>query len=130
MLKLLPAIFAVVLAFTNQSQSQTFYYDQIQQRDSSHQWNDPLYIGNQKATLTDTTIELTVKSKYELSIISKTLLPGNGAIYLCRDSKQHEVTVMVMPDNKLIVYDDADRFLIDMDQPMVRLRSRGLADSD
>jgi hypothetical protein len=130
MLRIFPALIAAVLAFTADARSQTYFYDQIQQRDSNHHWLEPVYIGNQKASITGSTIDLTAKERYRLSIISKTLLPGNGMIYLCKDSNLQDVTVMMMPDGKMIIYDATDRYLIDLQKPIVQRSARGLADSD
>jgi hypothetical protein len=48
----------------------------------------------------------------------QTHLPDKGIIYLCKDEKQNDITVMLIDDEKMYLYNDSKRFLINFNEPV------------
>jgi len=117
----------IVLPLATSAQHKTFSFNQIQTRNSLQEWGNFQYISEQIAEFSESNINVSVDKKYNLVIISKTNLPNNGIIYLCKDEKDNPITVMLIDNIKMYLYDKTKRFLINFNK--VKTNSV-LADSD
>ncbi|SCX82401.1 hypothetical protein [Flavobacterium caeni] len=108
-------LLTVLLSVQGFAQKKTFAYSQIQTRNDKQQWGDNKFVGTQLARFTDTQIDVKADKDYHLSIVSKTDLPDNGVIYLCKDEKSNQVTVMLIDNVKMYLYSQTKRFLINFD---------------
>jgi len=97
------------------AQNKTFAFSEIQSRNNLQQWGNSQNVGQRVARFTPTEINLNVDTNYHLNIISKTDLPDNGVIYLCKDEKANAVTVMLIDNIKMYLYSKTKRFLINFD---------------
>jgi len=120
-------LLTVLLSFSAQAQEKVFTIHQFQARNEFQEWGKREYVCNQFAAFSPDKINLEVDKNYQLTIISKTDLPDNGIIYLCRDEKSNPVTVMLIDKIKMYLYTNTKRFLINFGpEKMVKQ----LADSD
>jgi len=117
----------IVLPLATSAQHKAFSFNQIQTRNSLQEWGNFQYISEQIAEFSESNINVSVDKKYNLVIISKTNLPNNGIIYLCKDEKDNPITVMLIDNIKMYLYDKTKRFLINFNK--VKTNSV-LADSD
>ncbi len=112
--KLLP-LFLIFLTLAVSAQNRTFAFSEIQTRNDKQQWGHSQNVGAQLARFTPTQIEVKADTDYHLNIVSKTDLPDNGVIYLCKDEKSNPVTVMLIDNVKMYLYSKTKRFLINFD---------------
>ena len=84
----------------------------------------------QTANFSEKEIEVYIGHNYRLDIVKETHLPDDGVIYLCKDEQQHDVTVMLIGDDKMYLYDDQKRFLINFAKPFAITSNRSYADLD
>lgn len=112
--KLLP-IFLILFPLAASAQNRTFAFSEIQTRNDKQQWSNTQSVGSQLARFTPTQIEVKADKDYHLNIVSKTDLPDNGVIYLCKDEKSNPVTVMLIDNVKMYLYSKTKRFLINFD---------------
>ena len=115
MIKTLICISTLTISLSISAQNRVFTYSQIQSRDNEREWSITENVGGQSASFTTNEINLKVDKNYHLSIISKTDLPDNGIIYLCKDEETNPVTVMLIDDSKMYFYSKNKRFLITFD---------------
>lgn len=109
------------------AQGRVFSYSHFQLRNNVQEWGKEQSVGTQQVHFGCDQIDLKIDKKYHLTIVSKTDLPDNGAIYLCNDEKSNPVTVMLIDDSKMFVYSKTKRYQINFD-PM--LSRNTLADTD
>lgn len=109
------------------AQYKVYSYNQVQTRNAIQQWGKSQNICNQKAEFTAREINLNIDESYHLTIVSKTDLPENGTIYLCKDEKSNPITVMLIDDIKMYLYAKTKRFLINFQAPA---KLNQLADTD
>jgi len=112
--KLLP-VFLVLFSLTGIAQNRTFAFSEFQSRNAKQEWCNTQRVGSQLARFTPTKIDVKADKDYHLNIVSKTDLPDNGAIYLCKDEKSNPVTVMLIDNVKMYIYSQSKRFLINFD---------------
>jgi len=110
--KILFPLLAVLFTFTVSAQNKIYTFNEIQSRNSFQQWEKGENIGSRTVSFSPTEISLNIDTDYQLSIISKTELPNNGVIYLCKDQKSNPVTVMLFDNLKMYLYNKTKRFLI------------------
>ena len=120
-------LLAALLSTSAFSQKKMYTYSEFQTRNSTQQWDNCKQIGEQIAVISAGEIQINVIKDYRLSIVSRTHLPENGVIFLCKDQLLNDVTVMLLNDDKMIVYDRADRFMINLNC-IVPLDAVALAD--
>ena len=109
--KLLPLLLVTIFASTS-AQNRVFSYSQVQSRNSVQEWGKAQSVGQQSVHFSCEAIDLKIDENYHLTIVSKTDLPDNGAIYLCNDERSNPVTIMLIDDNKMFVYSKTKRYQI------------------
>lgn len=97
------------------AQKKTFAFSQIQIRNDKQQWGESKFVGSQLAEFSNARIDVKADKNYHLNIISKTDLPDNGVIFLCKDEWANPVTVMLIDNVKMYLYSQNKRFLINFD---------------
>jgi len=110
--KILLPLFIVLFSMTVTAQSKSYSFCEIQSRNNLQQWGKSESVGDRVAHFSPTEINLNIDKDYRLSILSKTTLPDNGVIYLCKDEKANPVTVMLFDNLKMYLYNKSKRFLI------------------
>lgn len=100
---------------SSSAQNRVFTYSQIQTRNGDQEWSAIKNVSEQSVSFTCDEINLKVDKNYHLNIISKTDLPNNGVIYLCKDEDTNPVTVMLIDDSKMYLYSKSKRYLINFD---------------
>lgn len=114
-LKKLLSLFILFPPLAALAQNRTFAFSEIQTRNDKQQWSNTQNVGSQLARFTPTQIDVKTDKDYHLNIVSKTDLPDNGVIYLCKDEKSNPVTVMLIDNAKMYLYSKTKRFLINFD---------------
>ncbi len=112
--KLLP-ILLMLFSLHLAAQKKTFAFSEIQSRNDRQEWNNSQNVGRRFASFSPTEINLNIDRDYRLQIVSKTDLPDNGVIYLCKDDLLNSVTVMLIDNIKMYVYSKTHRYLINFD---------------
>ena len=105
-------LFILFFSATLFAQDKIYTFNEIQSRNSLQQWEKGEAIGNRTVHFSPSEISVNIDKDYHLSIISKTSLPDNGVIYLCKDDKSNPVTVMLFDNIKMYLYNKTKRFLI------------------
>lgn len=118
--KSLLILLAVLFTVTTFGQTKVYQFNEIQCRNTQQKWDTPTKTEDRIVYISDDCIDLTLDKYYHLTIVTTTLLPDNGAIYLCKDHLQNQVTVTLVDDNKLFLYDSKNRF-------QVNFRSAGIS---
>ena len=119
----LPLLLIIILFLAStpsSEQNKTFTFSHTQVRNNVQQWENKMEKKQQTVSISDCKIDLQVSDEqYHLDIVTTTHLPDNGVIYLCKNEQLHDITVMLISDEKMYVYDDKKRFLINFSQPLV-----------
>ncbi|HEX9979262.1 MAG TPA: hypothetical protein VGB50_01710 [Flavobacterium sp.] len=129
-MKSLLSLLMAFVALSAVSQDKNFTFDEIQSRNASLEWESSQKVKQRTAHFTADEIVVDVDKSYRLDIVKETHLPDNGVIYLCKDEKRHDVTVMLISDDKMYLYDEEKRFLINFTNPTVIKTGRSYADLD
>jgi hypothetical protein len=101
MTKSLLALFAALLTICVSAQTRTFSFTDVQSRNSLQQWEKLPGTTLRTAQFTPGKIDLKIDRNYHLKIVQTTHLPDKGAIYLCKDEQQHDITVMLVSDDRM-----------------------------
>ena len=117
--KILFPLLAVFFTLATAAQNKIYTFNEIQSRNSLQQWEKGENIGSRTVRFSPTEISLNIDTDYQLSILSKTTLPDNGVIYLCKDQKSNAVTVMLFDNLKMYLYNKTKRFLINFNPAAV-----------
>lgn len=129
--KSLLTLFTAFYAMSTFAQSKTFTFNEIQSRNNKQQWDRCESVAERVAQFTPGKIDVQVDRKYNLDIISTTFLPDKGTIYLCLDEMKNKVTVMLIDNDKMYLYNDTKRFLINFNHSKVlNASARSYADVD
>ena len=115
LIKKLIYCFILIASLSSSAQNRVFTYSQIQTRNHDQEWSAIKNVSEQSVSFTCDEINLKVDKNYHLNIISKTDLPNNGVIYLCKDEETNPVTVMLIDDSKMYLYSKSKRYLINFD---------------
>jgi|JI6StandDraft_1071083.scaffolds.fasta_scaffold15225_4 hypothetical protein len=115
LIKKLIYCFILIASLSSSAQNRVFTYSQIQTRNDDQEWSAIKNVSEQSVSFTCDEINLKVDKNYHLNIISKTDLPNNGVIYLCKDEETNPVTVMLIDDSKMYLYSKSKRYLINFD---------------
>ena len=115
LIKKLIYCFILIASLSSLAQNRVFTYSQIQTRNDDQEWSVIKNVSEQSVSFTCDEINLKVDKNYHLNIISKTDLPNNGVIYLCKDEETNPVTVMLIDDSKMYLYSKSKRYLINFD---------------
>ena len=115
LIKKLIYCFILIASLSSLAQDRVFTYSQIQTRNDDQEWSAIKNVSEQSVSFTCDEINLKVDKNYHLNIISKTDLPNNGVIYLCKDEETNPVTVMLIDDSKMYLYSKSKRYLINFD---------------
>jgi len=115
LIKKLIYCFILIASLSSSAQNRVFTYSQIQTRNGDQEWSAIKNVSEQSVSFTCDEINLKVDKNYHLNIISKTDLPNNGVIYLCKDEETNPVTVMLIDDSKMYLYSKSKRYLINFD---------------
>lgn len=115
LIKKLIYCFILIASLSSSAQNKVFTYSQIQTRNDDQEWSVIKNVSEQSVSFTCDEINLKVDKNYHLNIISKTDLPDNGVIYLCKDEETNPVTVMLIDDTKMYLYSKSKRYLINFD---------------
>ena len=97
------------------AQNKVFTFCQFQTRNNVQQWGKLENISEQMVHFSPLAIDLNIDKKYHLTILSKTDLPNNGAIYLCNDEKSNPITVTLIDNSKMFLYSKTKRYQINFD---------------
>ncbi|RZJ28313.1 MAG: hypothetical protein EOO48_10110 [Flavobacterium sp.] len=97
-------------------QAKVFRFNEIRCRTQTLEWDQPLCIEDRVVYIAEDSIDVSLDKYYHLTIISTTVLPNHGAIYLCKDELQNDVTVTLVDDNRMFIYDDTKRFQVNFTQ--------------
>lgn len=104
----------LIASFAN-SQNKVFSIDHVESRENNQEWTHIKNFGEQLVHFSKSEINLFIDKKYHLTIISKTDLPEKGIIYLCNDETKNLVTVMLIDNVKMYLYNKTKRFLINFE---------------
>jgi hypothetical protein len=115
--KSLLALFITLFCLNTFAQSKVFCFNEIQCRNSKQEWEKSQKIDKRTVQISDKTIEVKLDKDYILSIVSSTLLPNEGVIYLCKDTQQNDVTVTLINDEKMFLYSKTNRYQITFNHP-------------
>ena len=96
-------------AYTAFSQTRIFNYNEVSTRDGQSNWSPQKNTRLKTAFFSDDRIELSLDRKYDLNIVSTTHLPDKGVVYVCDDQQKSRVTVMLIGNAKMFVYDNRAR---------------------
>ena len=121
-------IIIILLPFCVFSQKKVYSFNQFQSRNAIQEWGNMESICDRKAEFTEEKIDINIDQEYHLSIESKTDLPDNGIIYLCKDENLNPITVMIFGNSKMYLYCKQKRFLINFEEP--KKFNSYLADTD
>ena len=102
------------------AQPKAYSFSDIQHRDQTQQWRE--YMKTDKdciAYFSDDKITLNIDHVYHLTVKTITHLPNDGVIYLCADEDENDVTITLIGDDRMFVYDGENRFLINFVQEKV-----------
>jgi hypothetical protein len=116
--KSLLSLFAALFAMNALAQSKVFSFNEIQCRNNKQQWEKSQNIAERTVRISPEKIDVMLDKNYHLNVLTTTFLPDKGAIYLCCDEKQNKVTVMLINDDKMYLYNDTKRFLINFSHPI------------
>jgi hypothetical protein len=130
MTKSLLALFAALLTICVSAQTRSFSFTDVQSRNSLQQWEKLPGTTLRTAQFTPEKIDLKIDRNYHLKIVQTTHLPDKGAIYLCKDEQQHDITVMLVSDDRMFLYNDKKRFLINFRPATKPVADRSYADAD
>lgn len=126
-MRLLSLFTLLLTVSTGFAQDHAYTYTAFQTRNSDQQWGSAQNIGIAKARISESQIRVRTDRDYALTILSHTDLPDHGVIYLCEDEHKKPVTVTLIEGDKMYVYCEAKRFLINFDALAMR---QSMADSD
>ena len=115
LIKKLIYCFILFASLSSTAQNRVYTYSQIQTRNDDQEWIVTENVCGQSVSFTCNEINLKVDKNYHLNIISKTDLPDNGVIYLCKDEEINPVTVMLIDDDRMYFYCKNKRYLINFD---------------
>jgi hypothetical protein len=102
------------------SQPKAYSFQDIQCRDNKQQWQEFLKADEDcVAYFSEEEIALNIDRLYHLKITSTTHLPNGGVIYLCKDEKQQDMTITLIGDDRMFVYNKETRFQINFLQRQV-----------
>lgn len=102
------------------AQPKAYSFADIQCRNHKQQWQEFLKADEDcVAYFSDEEIALNIDHLYHLKIRSTTHLPNGGIIYLCKDERQEDVTITLIGDERMFVYNAEKRFLINFVQNKV-----------
>ncbi len=121
-------IFLLVIPFCAISQKKVYSFNQFQSRNAIQEWGNMESICDRNAEFTEEKIDINIDQEYHLSIESKTDLPDNGIIYLCKDENLNTITVMLFGNSKMYLYYKQKRFLINFEE--TKQISSDIADTD
>jgi len=111
---------AVLLTFLctgANAQPKAYSFSDVQCRDHKQQWQEFLKADEDcVAYFSDDEIALNIDKLYHLKITSTTHLPNKGVIYLCKDDNQQDVTITLIGDDRMFVYDNETRFMVNFIQ--------------
>jgi len=111
------------------AQPKAYTFSDIQTRNHKQQWQEFLKADEDcVAYFSDDEIALNIDRLYHLKVKSMTHLPNKGVIYLCKDENQEDITITLIGNQRMFVYNDQNRFMInfvrtgiaDADQPIAR----------
>ncbi len=125
------ALCATLFTISTFAQSKVFSFSEIQCRNSHQQWEKSKKIGKRTIQFSDQTIEVSLDRDYFLNIVTATLLPDQGVIYLCTDEKQNQVTVTLINNDKMFFYSSNKRYLVNFNHlQSLPLQANSFADND
>jgi hypothetical protein len=102
------------------SQPKAYSFSDIQCRNDKQQWQEFLKADEDcVAYFSDDEIALNIDRLYHLKIKSTTHLPNGGVVYLCKDEQQHDMTITLIGDDRMFVYNKQARFQINFVQRQV-----------
>lgn len=105
----------LLLSISTIAQNKVFTFCQFQTRNNVQEWGKLENISEQMVHFSPLAIDLNIDKKYHLTILSKTDLPNNGAIYLCNDEKSNPITVTLIDNSKMFLYSKTKRYQINFD---------------
>ena len=95
------------------AQPKAYSFSEIQSRNNKQQWQEFLKADEDcVAYFSDDGIALNIDRLYHLKIKSMTHLPNKGVIYLCQDENLEDVTITLIGNERMFVYNDQVRLQI------------------
>jgi hypothetical protein len=127
----LPVLLAAFGALSACAQQKVFAFDHAEMRDTAGRWKPSASFKPRTVCFSFDKIDLKLDRHYQLRIVSTTHLPNNGVIYICKDQRQHEVTVTLIDREKMYVYDGDRRYLVPFaHHPLSPSVEKSYADAD
>lgn len=118
----LSTVFVLLISGGVFSQPKVFLYEEIQTRNKKQQWENTREIYTRAAWFYADSIEVMADRFYRLAIVTITKLPDDGFVFLCKDQNQNDITVTLIGDDRLFLYDGQKRLLINfkhfIDEPV------------
>lgn len=119
-----------LLSLSMVAQTKMYSFCNVETRNSAREWEEARFIGYQTLTISKNSINLRLDRNYNLNIAQITYLPENGAIYLCTDDLKNNITLMVMSDYKVILYDEGKRFRFNLEPMMIEPAYDGFVEAE
>jgi hypothetical protein len=95
------------------AQPKAYSFSDIQYRNHKQQWQEFLKADEDcVAYFSESEIALNIDQLYHLTIKSTTHLPNGGVIYLCKDDAQKDMTITLIGNERMFVYNKEKRFQI------------------
>jgi hypothetical protein len=111
------AVLIILLCTSAIAQPKAYTFSEIQCRNHKQQWQEFLKADEDcVAYFSEQEIALNIDKLYHLSIKTTTHLPNKGTIYLCKDDNGHDVTITLIGNDRMFVYNNETRFLINFDR--------------
>lgn len=100
------------------AQPKVYMLDEVQRRTEKQQWQSYLS-GDEDCVVyvDDTTIHANIDQLYHLKIVSTNRLPNDGTVYLCRDEAGRDITITLIGDDRMFLYDEDKRLMINFAKP-------------
>ncbi len=117
---LINSILTVVTCFfisSASAQDKNLYFNQIQSRNDFQQWELSTVFPARSAHFSKDSITVSLDRDYKLFVRRASLLPDDGTIFLCSDENNKTVTVLLIGEHRLFLYNDVNRFQIDFIRP-------------
>lgn len=104
----------IILTCTGVSaQPKTYSFSSIHVRNEKQQWQEFLKADEDcVAYFSESDIALNIDQLYHLTIKTTTYLPNGGVIFLCKDDAQRDMTITLIGDDRMFVYNKEKRFQV------------------
>ena len=124
------ALFALLATIVASGQTKEYDFNGFQTSGANMRWAAVKRIAPAKAKFSDSKIVLMLDRKFALDVKSKTNLPDDGVVYLCKDQQSRDVTVTLIANERMFLYSGADRYQVTFNHPIVASAQNSYAEND